>query len=94
MLRRISRLTMALAASSFAVALRASPAQDYMLYCMGCHGTQAQGVPGKIPPLAGATYLAPQSAGVARTAARRRGSAAVAPRGSREPCPRCGSEAR
>jgi mono/diheme cytochrome c family protein len=25
-----------------------------MLYCMGCHGAQAQGVPGKIPPLAGA----------------------------------------
>jgi mono/diheme cytochrome c family protein len=23
-----------------------------MLYCMGCHGAQAQGVPGKIPPLA------------------------------------------
>jgi cytochrome c553 len=32
----------------------AGPAQDYMLYCMGCHGDQAQGVPGKIPPLAGA----------------------------------------
>lgn len=30
----------------------ASPAQDYMLYCMGCHGPQAQGVPGKVPPLA------------------------------------------
>lgn len=30
----------------------ASPAQDYMLYCMGCHGSQAQGVPGRIPPLA------------------------------------------
>ena len=30
----------------------ASPAQDYMLYCMGCHGAQAQGVAGKIPPLA------------------------------------------
>lgn len=30
----------------------ASPAQDYMLYCMGCHGAQAQGVPGKVPPLA------------------------------------------
>jgi mono/diheme cytochrome c family protein len=30
----------------------ASPAQDYMLYCMGCHGAEAQGVPGKIPPLA------------------------------------------
>lgn len=33
---------------------RASPAQDYMLHCMGCHGTEAQGVPGKIPPLANA----------------------------------------
>jgi hypothetical protein len=33
-------------------AAHASPAQDYMLNCMGCHGTQAQGVPGKIPPLA------------------------------------------
>ena len=57
MLRPISRLTEALAASAFAVVLRASPAQDYMLYCMGCHGTQAQGVPGKIPPLAGALSL-------------------------------------
>jgi mono/diheme cytochrome c family protein len=23
-----------------------------MLHCMGCHGTEAQGVPGKVPPLA------------------------------------------
>ena len=30
----------------------ASPAQDYMLYCMGCHGAHAEGVPGKVPPLA------------------------------------------
>jgi mono/diheme cytochrome c family protein len=30
----------------------ASPGQDYMLYCMGCHGAEAQGVPGKVPPLA------------------------------------------
>jgi cytochrome c553 len=30
----------------------ASPGEDYTLYCMGCHGSQAQGVPGKIPPLA------------------------------------------
>jgi mono/diheme cytochrome c family protein len=29
-----------------------SPAQDYVLYCMGCHGQEAQGVPGKVPPLA------------------------------------------
>ena len=37
----------ALAPSAFA-----GPAQDYTLYCQGCHGPQAQGVPGKIPPLA------------------------------------------
>ena len=35
-------------------AAHASPAQDYTLNCMGCHGTQAQGVPGKVPPLANA----------------------------------------
>jgi mono/diheme cytochrome c family protein len=32
----------------------ANPQQDYVLYCMGCHGQQAEGVPGKVPPLAGA----------------------------------------
>jgi cytochrome c553 len=37
--------------------LQASPVQDYMLYCMGCHGTQAQGVPGKVPPLANTLSL-------------------------------------
>ena len=41
---------------------RASPAQDYMLYCMGCHGTQAQGVPGRIPPLAVSLALFMRSA--------------------------------
>jgi len=30
----------------------ASPAHDYMLHCMGCHGATAEGVPGKVPPLA------------------------------------------
>jgi cytochrome c553 len=44
----------AVLALGFARTATASPAQDYMLYCMGCHGAQAQGVPGKIPPLAGA----------------------------------------
>jgi mono/diheme cytochrome c family protein len=34
------------------MATQASPAQDYILNCMGCHGTQAEGVPGKVPPLA------------------------------------------
>jgi cytochrome c553 len=43
-----------LAASALTGAASASPAQDYMLYCMGCHGAEAQGVPGKVPPLAGA----------------------------------------
>jgi cytochrome c553 len=53
----LATLSTALAASLFSLALRASPAQDYMLYCMGCHGAQAQGVPGKVPPLAGAVAL-------------------------------------
>ncbi len=43
-----------LAASALTGAANASPGQDYMLYCMGCHGAEAQGVPGKVPPLAGA----------------------------------------
>jgi cytochrome c553 len=30
----------------------ANPAQDYVLNCMGCHGAEAQGIPGKVPPLA------------------------------------------
>jgi predicted amidohydrolase YtcJ/cytochrome c553 len=34
------------------VIAQASPAQDYILNCMGCHGADAQGVPGKVPPLA------------------------------------------
>jgi cytochrome c553 len=35
-------------------AANASPQQDYVLFCMGCHGSQAEGVPGKVPPLANA----------------------------------------
>ncbi len=49
-LSAVSALALALA---LAGAVDASPQQDYMLYCMGCHGAEAQGVPGKIPPLAG-----------------------------------------
>ena len=48
--RRLPRsyvLSLLVAATAYA-----SPAQDYMLYCMGCHGPQAEGVPGKVPPLA------------------------------------------
>lgn len=43
-----------LAAVALAGTARASPQQDYVLYCMGCHGPGAEGVAGKIPPLAGA----------------------------------------
>jgi len=46
-----------MAACLFAGAAAANPAQDYMLYCMGCHGPQAEGVPGKVPPLAHALGL-------------------------------------
>lgn len=38
------------------VALAASAAgaqEDYILYCMGCHGPAGIGVPRKVPPLAG-----------------------------------------
>jgi cytochrome c553 len=49
--RLASALT--LTATALAPAAWSSPAQDYMLYCQGCHGDQAQGVPGKVPPLAG-----------------------------------------
>ncbi|HEY0767554.1 MAG TPA: cytochrome c [Steroidobacteraceae bacterium] len=54
-MRRLLLLTAtAISASALAGTARASPGQDYMLYCMGCHGAEALGVPGKIPPLAGA----------------------------------------
>jgi len=43
-----------LLAAALARSALASPEQDYILYCMGCHGASAQGVPGKVPPLAGA----------------------------------------
>ena len=33
-------------------AATANPEQDYMLHCMGCHGARAEGVAGKVPPLA------------------------------------------
>ena len=51
--RRTAAVAFAIAAFVSVVA-HASPAQDYMLNCMGCHGTEAQGVPGKVPPLANA----------------------------------------
>jgi mono/diheme cytochrome c family protein len=40
------------ATAAVGAAARAGPAQDYALHCMGCHGANAQGVPGKVPPLA------------------------------------------
>jgi mono/diheme cytochrome c family protein len=43
-------------------AASAGPAQDYALHCMGCHGSRAQGVPGRVPPLAGALARFMQSA--------------------------------
>jgi mono/diheme cytochrome c family protein len=48
----LTRLSFIAACVLIAAAAQASPQQDYILYCMGCHGAQAQGVPGKVPPLA------------------------------------------
>ena len=60
--RRAPALPILMAAAVLAAPLAtapatASPAQDYMLYCMGCHGAEAGGVPGKVPPLAGSLAL-------------------------------------
>jgi mono/diheme cytochrome c family protein len=51
-LRRALFLAVATLLACAAPAAHASPQQDYILYCMGCHGAQAEGVPGKVPPLA------------------------------------------
>lgn len=48
------RLPAALAAVGVAgAALASGPQQDYVLYCMGCHGPAGRGVPGKVPAFAG-----------------------------------------
>jgi mono/diheme cytochrome c family protein len=47
----------ALSAALLSLAAQADPTQDYMLYCMGCHGAEARGVPGKVPALAGSIAL-------------------------------------
>jgi cytochrome c553 len=44
--------TAAMTSLGLSTTAQANPQQDYILYCMGCHGTQAGGVPGKVPPLA------------------------------------------
>ena len=56
-MRSILAAVAALAAATLVRAAHANPQQDYILYCMGCHGDQAQGVPGKVPPLAGSVAL-------------------------------------
>ncbi|HEY7963800.1 MAG: c-type cytochrome [Steroidobacterales bacterium] len=53
MLMRRRALLAALALAGVHAAV-ADPMVDYTLFCMGCHGAQARGVPGKVPPLAGA----------------------------------------
>lgn len=45
-------LTGLAAAAALSGEAMAGPAQDYVLHCMGCHGATAEGVPGKVPPLA------------------------------------------
>jgi len=44
-------LTGALLWALAGLSVAASPAQQYMLYCMGCHGVRGLGVAGKVPPL-------------------------------------------
>lgn len=54
---RLGVAAIAVAAAVIGAAAMASPGEDYMLYCMGCHGAEARGVPGKVPPLAGSLGL-------------------------------------
>ena len=55
---RAARLLLAAALGSGALgSVTASPAVDYTLYCQGCHGAEARGVPGKVPPLAATLAL-------------------------------------
>jgi cytochrome c553 len=54
MMRALAQTAGWVAALALARTVAAGPEQDYVLYCMGCHGVTAQGVPGRIPPLAGA----------------------------------------
>jgi mono/diheme cytochrome c family protein len=56
-MRRAFAAVALLAAGTLVRAAHASPQQDYILYCMGCHGEQAQGLAGKVPPLAGSVAL-------------------------------------
>ena len=61
-MRRALRAVALLAAGALVRAAHASPQQDYMLFCMGCHGAEARGVPGKVPPLAASLALFMRSA--------------------------------
>ncbi|HEY2273944.1 MAG TPA: hypothetical protein VGH61_00430 [Steroidobacteraceae bacterium] len=61
-MRLLLRAAGALVAALLVRSSLASPPQDYILYCMGCHGDQGQGVPGKVPPLAGSLALFMRSA--------------------------------
>lgn len=61
-MRPLLRAAATLAAALLVRTSLAGPQQDYILYCMGCHGDQAQGVPGKVPPLTGSLGLFMRSA--------------------------------
>ncbi len=51
--RAVGPILLALAAMlGVSASALASPREDYMLQCMGCHGASAEGVRGKVPPLA------------------------------------------
>lgn len=54
---RLGLAALAVAAAAIGTVAAASPGEDYMLYCMGCHGAEARGVPGKVPALAGSLGL-------------------------------------
>lgn len=48
------RIAWLIAVACGSAAYADDPGQNYILFCMGCHGEHAEGVPGKVPPLANA----------------------------------------
>jgi mono/diheme cytochrome c family protein len=60
--RMLAPLVAAAGMAVSGISVAGGPQEDYILYCMGCHGPTGHGVPGKVPPLAGSLALFMRSA--------------------------------
>ncbi len=60
--RKLAPLAAMAAMAVSGISMAGGPQEDYILYCMGCHGPAGHGVPGKVPPLASTLALFMRSA--------------------------------